>query len=224
MRMRPMILAAALFACALCAGPSLVHAECVTIKYRDTPVCLNTFACTETPQSSYVREVCFDAAKSYMLIKLNDTWYHHCAVDRASVENLIQAPSVGTYYDQNFRSNGPMHRPFDCRDHPVPEYSQEPDTNTLAAKPGSAPEVPGCRDAWNDLDARAALGYARILIETDCPVMYRQGWLINPQRLSSDVIPACVVAWNALVSRGALSSARFLVMHNCPVIERKGWR
>jgi KTSC domain len=97
-------------------------AECVAIKYRDTPVCLNSFKCTDTPQSSFVREVCFDAAKSYMLIKLNDTWYHYCAVDRASVENLIKAPSVGTYYNQNFRSQGPVHGPFDCQDHPVPTY------------------------------------------------------------------------------------------------------
>jgi hypothetical protein len=97
-------------------------AECITVKYRDTPVCLNTFACTETPQSSFVREVCFDAAKSYMLIKLNETWYHYCAVDRASVENLIKAPSVGAYYNQNFRSHGLVHGPFDCRDHPVPDY------------------------------------------------------------------------------------------------------
>jgi hypothetical protein len=87
-----------------------------------------------------------------------------------------------------------------------------------------AQEVPGCRDAWNDLYARDALGYARALIETDCPVMYRQGWLINPAKLSANIIPACVVAWNGLEGRGALSSAGFLVAHNCPVIERKGWR
>jgi hypothetical protein len=87
-----------------------------------------------------------------------------------------------------------------------------------------AQEVPGCRDAWNDVDAREALGYTRILIETDCPVMYRKGWLMNPQKLRADIIPACVAAWNALVSRGALPSVRFLVAHNCPVIERKGWR
>jgi hypothetical protein len=96
-------------------------AECVTIKYRDTPVCLNTFACTET-QSSFVREICYDAPKSYMLIKLNDTWYHYFSVDRASVDNLIHASSVGTYYNQHFRSHGPAHGPFDCRDHPVPRY------------------------------------------------------------------------------------------------------
>lgn len=102
--------------------PWPVFAECVTVKYRDTPVCLNTFACTETPRSSFVRTICYDVAKSYMLIKLNDTWYHYCAVNRASVENLTQAPSVGTYYNKNFRSHGPLHGPFDCRDHPVPVY------------------------------------------------------------------------------------------------------
>jgi hypothetical protein len=97
-------------------------AECLTIKYRDTPVCLTTFACTETPQSSFVRAICYDAAKSYMLIKLNDTWYHYCGVDRASIDNLIYASSVGSYYNQNFRSHGSVHGPFDCRDRPVPEY------------------------------------------------------------------------------------------------------
>jgi hypothetical protein len=102
------------------AWPAL--AECIVVKYRDTPVCLQSFVCTETPQSSFVREVCFDAAKSYMLIKLNDTWYHYCAVDRVSVENLLKADPVGTYYNQAFRSRGPVHGPFDCRDHPVPDY------------------------------------------------------------------------------------------------------
>jgi|ERR1700720_573185 hypothetical protein len=80
-----------------CNGSSLAYsAECLAIKYRDTPVCLDTFECTETPQSSFVRQICYDAAKSYMLIKLNDTWYHYCAVDRTSVDNLIHASSVGT--------------------------------------------------------------------------------------------------------------------------------
>jgi hypothetical protein len=41
----------------------------------------------DAPQSSFVRKVCFDATKSYMLIKLNDTWYHYCTVDRASFDN-----------------------------------------------------------------------------------------------------------------------------------------
>jgi hypothetical protein len=99
-------------------------AECVAIKYRDTPVCLDSFSCTETPQSSFVRMICYDAAKSYMLIKLNDTWYHYCAVEPASVASLLRASSVGTQYNEQFRSHGAVHGPFDCRDHPVPNYPQ----------------------------------------------------------------------------------------------------
>ena len=82
-------------------------AECVTVKYRDTAACLDTFKCVETPQSSFVRKICYDAAKSYMLIKLNETWYHYCSVDPKSVDNLIKGTpidnktSVGRYYNKN---------------------------------------------------------------------------------------------------------------------------
>jgi hypothetical protein len=101
-----------------------VFAGCIVVKYRDAPVCSDTFVCTETPQDSVVREVCFDAARSYMLIKLDETWYHYCSLDRGSVENLIKAPSIYNYYKQHFRSHGSVHGPFDCRDHPVPNYPQ----------------------------------------------------------------------------------------------------
>ena len=40
-------------------------AMCVTVKYRDTPVSLETFECVETPQSSFVSIVCYDFVKSY---------------------------------------------------------------------------------------------------------------------------------------------------------------
>lgn len=114
-----------IFLATLSAGDAFAS-QCVTIKYRDTPVCLDTFACTETPQSSFVREICYDAAKSYMLIKLNETWYHYCAVDQAAVENLTHASSVGRYYNSNFRSHGAARGPFDCRDHAPPDYQGGP--------------------------------------------------------------------------------------------------
>jgi len=49
------------------------------------------------------------------VVKLNETWYHYCSVDRASVDNLIDASPVGSYFNQRFRSQGPVHGPFDCR-------------------------------------------------------------------------------------------------------------
>lgn len=84
----------AFFACA----PAF--AECVTVKYRstphyrDTPVFLDTFDCSKTPQGGDVREVCFDAKNSYMLINLNETWYHYCSVDPASDDNFLKAQPI----------------------------------------------------------------------------------------------------------------------------------
>ena len=101
--------------------PIASSAECVEVKYRDTPVCLDLFVCTQTSQSSFVRTVCYDSAKSYMLINLNGIWYHYCSVDKISVESLLSAQSVGRYYNGHFRSRGPVHGPFDCRDHPAPQ-------------------------------------------------------------------------------------------------------
>jgi hypothetical protein len=51
------------------AAIAAAFAKCVTVKYRaGMPVCLDTSECTKTPQSSFVREVCYDAAQSCMLI------------------------------------------------------------------------------------------------------------------------------------------------------------
>jgi hypothetical protein len=116
---------------ALFAASAPAVAECITIKYRDTPTCLDTFKCTETPQSSFVRRICYDAAKSYMAIKLNETWYQYCSVPPAPVDELLKGspidgkpPSIGRNYNKNFRSYGSEHGPFDCRDHPVPSYPE----------------------------------------------------------------------------------------------------
>jgi hypothetical protein len=84
--------------------------------------------------------------------------------------------------------------------------------------------VPGCESAWRDLEMRRALLDAKTLIGTDCPVMYREGWLVNSSKLTAPGIPSCGAAWNALASKGALSSARFLVVHDCPVLRRNGLR
>jgi hypothetical protein len=82
--------------------------------------------------------------------------------------------------------------------------------------------VPGCRNAWNDLGARGAYLHAQTLIEADCPMMYREGWLIDAYRARSSVTPSCKFSWNALAREGALPAVRFLVTHNCPVLERQG--
>jgi hypothetical protein len=89
-------------------------AETVDVKYRG-PVDLKPLACADT-QSSFVNRVCYDSANSYMLIQLQQTWYHYCSIDNGMVEALKSATSVGRYYNSNIKGR------FDCRTKPVPAY------------------------------------------------------------------------------------------------------
>jgi hypothetical protein len=107
------ILAAVLAFCAT------AQAETVDVKYRG-PVDLKPFTCTNTV-SSFVNRVCYDKAKSYMLILLNSAWYHYCEIDAGTVASLISAPSVGRFYNANIKGTG-RDGPFDCRTHRVPTY------------------------------------------------------------------------------------------------------
>jgi len=80
------------------------QAETVNVKYR-CPVDLKPFTCTNT-ESSFVNRVCYDKANSYMLILLNNTWYHYCEIDAITVASLISAGSVGRFYNANIKGTG----------------------------------------------------------------------------------------------------------------------
>jgi phosphatidylethanolamine-binding protein (PEBP) family uncharacterized protein len=92
------------------------HAEMVNIKNRG-PVDLRPFTCTNT-MSSFVNRVCYDKANSYMLILLNNTWYHYCEVDERTVASLISAGSVERVYNATIKDG-----PFDCRTHMPVRFS-----------------------------------------------------------------------------------------------------
>ena len=108
---------AAMFACAMCAGPSPARAESVYVKYRGE-VDLKSFDCTDITRSSFINRVCYDEPNEYMLINLNGTYYHYCEIDAGSVSSLLNAPSMGAFYNANIKGN------FDCRKNRMPEYQQ----------------------------------------------------------------------------------------------------
>lgn len=112
-----------LFATGLMSGLPAA-AQCLAVKHRDSLVCLGTFTCVELPQSGAMSEACYDGDKSYMLIKLSDGWHQYCGVDRTSADNLIHSPSIETYYNQSFRSRGPLPGSFSCKIHLAPAYRQ----------------------------------------------------------------------------------------------------
>jgi len=51
-----------------------------------------------------------------MVIKLHNTYYHHCEIDEATVKGLLAADAPEDYYHASIRGQ------FDCRTHRVPHY------------------------------------------------------------------------------------------------------
>lgn len=127
MRTRWVMLAAVMFAFTSCAGPSLARAESVYVKYRGE-VDLTPFDCTDITRSSFIYRVCYDEANEYMLINLNGTYYHYCAIDDGTVSALLAAELTGRFYNASIRGN------FDCRVNPVPEYDNDSNDNDDSEK------------------------------------------------------------------------------------------
>lgn len=87
-------------------------AETVYVKYRGL-LNLDRLEC-EATDSSFVHRVCYDDRTGYLVVLLNDTYYHHCGVPDAVAQRLIEADSVGRYY------NAVVRRRYDCRITPPP--------------------------------------------------------------------------------------------------------
>jgi hypothetical protein len=100
---------------ALLVCTSAASAESVYVKYRGE-IDLTPFDCTDITRSSFIRRVCYDRRNEYMLISLNGTFYHYCEIDADTVAFLLNAPSMGRFYNANIKGN------FDCRIHRVPHY------------------------------------------------------------------------------------------------------
>ena len=61
-------------------------------------------------------------AYGFTVIELKTTLYRYCEIDPGTVAALLAADSNGMFDNQNLRSPGSQHRPFDCRDHSMPAY------------------------------------------------------------------------------------------------------
>jgi hypothetical protein len=96
-------------------GASSAYAETVDVKYRG-PIDLQPFVCEAYTRSSFINRVCYDEANNYMLIKLNETWYHYCGIDAGTVDSLKSAESMGRYFNATIKGR------FDCRSNAAPKY------------------------------------------------------------------------------------------------------
>ena len=99
---------------------ALASGEIVSVKYRGS-VPLDTFSCVQTPDSSVIGRICYDATERYMIVLVRQTYYHYCEVDADTVAAFVGAPSAGKFYNRYIRGEG-SGGPFDCRTRRVPEY------------------------------------------------------------------------------------------------------
>jgi KTSC domain len=51
-----------------------------------------------------------------MIVKLDETYYHYCDVDKATVDAFLAADSMGRCYNANIKGH------FDCLTAHVPNY------------------------------------------------------------------------------------------------------
>jgi KTSC domain len=110
-----MLLFAAIAATLTLSVSPLAPAASVYVKYRGE-IDLKAFDCIDIMRSSFIRRVCYDRRNEYMLISLNGTFYHYCAIDAGTVSSLMNAPSMGRFYNASVKGQ------FDCRVHRVPAY------------------------------------------------------------------------------------------------------
>ena len=99
----------------LLAFSGVTNAETVNVKYRGI-VDLKPFKCESISRSSLVNRVCYDSHERYMIINLQGTYYHYCEIDAGTVSQLLQAQSMGRYFNQSIKGR------FDCRTNRVPAY------------------------------------------------------------------------------------------------------
>lgn len=92
-------------------GPAL--AETVDVKYIGK-VDLSVFNCTDVTRSSFVHRVCHNEANQTMVILLKRTYYQYCRIGVGVVQDLLNADSVGRFYNLQIKSSS-NDGLYDCR-------------------------------------------------------------------------------------------------------------
>ena len=96
-------------------APAGVIAETVYVKYRG-PLDLSNLQCEWVTRSSLVQRLCYDKGNQYVVVSLQGTYYHYCAVPPAVVSQWLAADSMGKYFNAAIKGR------YDCRVNPVPPY------------------------------------------------------------------------------------------------------
>nr|WP_249129687.1 MULTISPECIES: KTSC domain-containing protein [Bradyrhizobium] len=65
---------------------------------------LGTFECRDINRSTVLQRVCYDRAQQDLVVAVNGAYDRYCGVTSDTVERLLGAPSMGQFFNQNFKS------------------------------------------------------------------------------------------------------------------------
>ena len=88
-----------------------------------------------------------------------------------------------------------------------------------AAAPGPNPV---CVSAWNALSNAKQTANVKILKETQCAIIYKNGWLTAGTGVENNAV--CAKPWNDLAAAKMESSGKNLVSNNCAIMVKSGWK
>src|SRR3954447_25599386 len=95
------------------AGAGWADAETVAIEGRGA-VDLTPFVCQDITRSSLIDRVCYDGASRTMMVQVKTAYSQYCGVPEAARDGLLNAPSMGQYYNANIKEFGAQAR-YECR-------------------------------------------------------------------------------------------------------------
>lgn len=92
-------------------------AETIYVKYRG-PVNVDNghFDKVQLKNSSLVNAMYYDSNNEYLLVRLQNTYYHYCAIPNKVVNMWVKSSSLGNHYKSFIKGN------YDCRIYPMPNY------------------------------------------------------------------------------------------------------
>ncbi len=98
--------------------PQSEPTDYVEVKYRDTPINIadSRFEYLNTDISSFICGAWYDWEYEYMVIRLEETYYHYCGLPSIIWEEFKKAESFGRFYNQAIKGN------YDCREGYIPDY------------------------------------------------------------------------------------------------------
>lgn len=78
------------------------------------PVDLGSFECRDITRSTVLQRVCYDRAQQDLIVAINGRYDRFCDVPAETVERLLNAWSMGQFFNQNIRREIAGDR-YDCR-------------------------------------------------------------------------------------------------------------